>query len=255
MPQPIIDLANRRILVTGAAGYIGRTLVNALLEQSCRVIALDRVAVPDEMAQRCEQVLVVDLANAEALAEQLSGLVDAGQSIDGVVHAAAYVGTSSLPGWLGGLDEQSRATFDDALVVNLGSAFTLVKTLLPVLNNASLVFISSIYANHGPDMSLYEDTAMDNPAAYGASKAGLQQLSRYVASRYGQRGIRSNCIVLGGVFRQQDERFVERYHRRTALGRMATEQDVVGPVLFLLSDSAGYVTATELAVDGGYASL
>lgn len=255
MSQPIIDLAGRRILVTGAAGHIGRTLVAALVDQGCRVLALDRVALPQTLAQRCEQAVTVDLADNQALTAQLQSWVDADLSLDGVIHAAAYVGTSSLPGWLGGLDEQSRETFDDALAVNLGSAFTLVKTLLPLLDNASLVFISSIYAEHGPDMALYEATAMDNPAAYGASKAGLEQLSRYVASRYGNRGIRANSLVLGGVWRQQDERFVTRYNARTALGRMATEQDIVGPALFLLSDSAAYVTATSLTVDGGYASM
>jgi len=255
MPQPIIDLDQQRILVTGAAGHIGRTLVAALLDQGCRVIGLDRVALPEALAARCEQQLVVDLADNEALTARLQSLVDASLSIDGVVHAAAYVGTSSLPGWLGGLDEQSRATFDDALSVNLSSAFTLIKTLLPMLDNASLVFISSIYAEHGPDMAFYEGTAMDNPAAYGVSKAGLQQLARYVSSRYGSRGIRANSLVLGGVWRNQDERFVSRYQARTPLGRMAQEVDVVGPALFLLSTAAAYISGTEIAVDGGYSVL
>lgn len=255
MPQPIIDLAGRRILVTGAAGHIGRCLLQGLLEQGCRVIALDRVAVPAHLAKACERVIQVDLADNEALAAELQALVDQRMDLDGLVHAAAYVGTSELPGWLGDLEKQTRATFDAALGVNLGAAFTVVKTLLPLLSNASLVFISSIYADLGPDMSLYEDTSMDNPAAYGVSKAGLQQLSRYVATRYGHLGLRANTLILGGVWRQQDERFVSRYQQRTALRRMAEESDVVGPVLFLLSESAAYVTATDLKVDGGYSAI
>lgn len=255
MKQDHFDLTDRRILVTGAAGHIGLVLARSLIDAGARVIAVDREPLPPGLAAECERAIQVDLADADALQARLDELVALGSSIHGIVHAAAYVGTSSLAGWLGDLGQQSRSTFDQAMAVNLGSAFTLVKALQPVLTRASLVFISSIYAEHGPDMALYEGTAMDNPAAYGVSKAGLQQLSRYMAARYGKDGLRSNSIVLGGVYREQDARFVARYNERTSLKRMAVENDLIGPVIFLLSDASAYITGTELTVDGGYSVI
>ena len=101
-------------------------------------------------------------------------------------------------------------------------------------------------------MSLYDDTAMGNPAAYGASKGGLIQLTRYLATVLGPDNIRVNCISPGGIARGQDEKFVARYEARTPLKRMGTEEDMKGTILYLASDLSAYVTGQNLLVDGGW---
>jgi NAD(P)-dependent dehydrogenase (short-subunit alcohol dehydrogenase family) len=98
---------------------------------------------------------------------------------------------------------------------------------------------------------LYEGTAMGNPAAYAASKGGLLQLTRWLATTVAPQ-VRVNSISPGGVWRNQPESFVERYKARTPLARMATEDDFRGAIAFLASDLSGYVTGQDLAVDGGW---
>ena len=115
---------------------------------------------------------------------------------------------------------------------------------------ASIINIASIYASRGPSWKLYENTLMGNPAAYGVSKAGLVQLTRWMAATLAPF-IRVNSISPGGIFRGQNERFVQRYKDATLLGRMATEADIAGAVAYLSSDLSEYVTGIDLVVDGG----
>jgi NAD(P)-dependent dehydrogenase (short-subunit alcohol dehydrogenase family) len=77
-------------------------------------------------------------------------------------------------------------------------------------------------------------------------------LTRFFAAYYGPQGVRVNCVSPGGAHNLQHQKFVDRYQRATFLRRMATAQDLGGPVVFLLSDAARYVTGVNLPVDGGY---
>ena len=117
--------------------------------------------------------------------------------------------------------------------------------------HGSIIHISSLYGVVGPDMRLYEDTAMGNPAAYGASKGGLIQLNRWLSTVLAPE-IRVNAISPGGLWRGQPEAFVGRYVARTPLGRMGTEEDFKGAAAFLASDASAYITGQNLVVDGGF---
>jgi NAD(P)-dependent dehydrogenase (short-subunit alcohol dehydrogenase family) len=174
--------------------------------------------------------------------------------LDIVIHSAAYGGDTKFPGWTVPFDQQTTEAWDRALRVNLTSAFALAQAARQPLTDSehgSIIFISSIYGLVGPDLSLYEGTSMTNPAGYGASKGGLLQLMRYLATVLAPQ-IRVNAISPGGVWRRQPEPFHERYRARTPLGRMATEEDLKGAAAYLASDLSSYVTGHNLVVDGGW---
>jgi NAD(P)-dependent dehydrogenase (short-subunit alcohol dehydrogenase family) len=92
---------------------------------------------------------------------------------------------------------------------------------------------------------------MGNPAAYGVSKAGLIQLTRWLATSIAPE-VRVNAIAPGGIFRNQEEEFVKRYEMMTPLGRMASEDDFRGAIAYLTSDASRYVTGQVLQIDGGW---
>jgi NAD(P)-dependent dehydrogenase (short-subunit alcohol dehydrogenase family) len=92
---------------------------------------------------------------------------------------------------------------------------------------------------------------MQHPAAYGASKAGLLQLTRYFASVLAPQ-VRVNALTPGGVWRDQPNAFHERYKERTPMARMAVEEDFKGAAAYLASDLSAYVTGQNLVVDGGW---
>jgi NAD(P)-dependent dehydrogenase (short-subunit alcohol dehydrogenase family) len=177
-----------------------------------------------------------------------------GQGLNILINNAAFVGTSDLKGWAVPFEQQTVETWRRALEVNLTAIFDLCQGLTPLLKEAkgaNIINIASIYGIYGPDWSLYEDTSMSNPAAYGASKGGLIQLSRWLATTVAP-DIRVNAISPGGVLRNQPEVFVKRYEAKTPLGRMATEDDFRGTVAHLASDLSKYVTGQNFSVDGGW---
>jgi NAD(P)-dependent dehydrogenase (short-subunit alcohol dehydrogenase family) len=116
---------------------------------------------------------------------------------------------------------------------------------------ANVINIASIYGHYSPDWTLYEGTNMGNPAAYAASKGGLIQLTRWLASTLAPE-IRVNSVSPGGILRDQPESFIARYEKKVLLERMATEEDFIGALAYLASDSSAYMTGQNLLIDGGW---
>lgn len=260
----MIELTDRSIIITGGAGHIGRAIATAAAGVGAKVALIDRdvpntFEVADQLNQSigrdCVSGFGCDLLNEPETLDAVDRAVDALGGVHSLIHNAAFVGTSELTGWTVPLGQQSIETWRAALEVNLTVPFYLTQHLLGHLqsvDDASVLMIGSIYAVVGPDQSLYDGTPMGtNPAGYGAGKGGLVQLTRYLATTMAPQ-VRVNCLSPGGVFRNQPELFVERYQSRTPLARMAVEQDLVGPALFLISPLAAYITGQNLLVDGGW---
>ena len=117
-----------------------------------------------------------------------------------------------------------------------------------------LLNIGSHYGVLGPNFSVYEGTQMTMPAAYSLIKGGIVNFSKYLATYYAQYNIRVNAICPGGIFNNQDPKFIEKYVKLTPMGRMASPEDIAGPVLFLCSDAASYITGQAIMVDGGWSA-
>lgn len=260
--KSMMDMTGRQAIVTGATGNLGRVITGALAELGADLILVDRPGAPlDAVAEQLRAGYRIavdrrecDLESGEDRAALLVGLKQDYPQISVLVNNAAFVGTSELTGWGVPFAEQSVETWRRALEVNLTAAFELCQGLHGALaraRGASIINIGSIYGLHGPDWGLYEGTTMANPAAYGASKGGLLQLTRWLATTMAPH-VRVNAISPGGIFRNQPESFVARYEQRTPLGRMATENDFRGAVAYLASDLSGYVTGQNLEVDGGF---
>ncbi len=118
----------------------------------------------------------------------------------------------------------------------------------------SIINIGSLYAGVSPDRAFLRSHpgVFLKPPAYGASKAAVVNLTRYLATHWAPHGVRVNALSPGGVLGGQDEEFKRKFCNRVPMGRMATAEDLHGPLLFLASQASAYVTGTELLVDGGF---
>lgn len=251
-------LAGRTAVVTGGAGPLGSVLSAALADAGAHVVVVDLdeercAAVAGDLHGAGHLPVAANLLEPQGISRVVEMVEEVG-ACDVLVNNAAFTGTSGVPGYAVPFDEQTDEAFALALALNLTAPFSLTRRLAPLLRargHGSVVNVSSIYGLVGPNMGLYEGTRMGNPAAYAASKGGIAQLTRYLATVLAPE-IRVNAFAPGGIARGQDDAFVERYERLTPLGRMGTEDDFRGIVTWLASDASAYVTGQVIAVDGGW---
>lgn len=256
------DLSGRTALVSGGAGHVGLAVEEALIEQGAMVAVLDVDAVVCErrVEALCRQrpssafPIACDLVSERQTRRAVRMASKRLGGLDILVHCAAYVGTTQADGWACSFDRQTVAAWDAAMRVNLTSAFVMVqeaRKALAASGHGSVIFFASTYGLVGPDSRLYTQTDLTNPVGYGASKGGLLQLTRHLATMLAPR-VRVNAISPGGIWRRPPAAFYQRYTTRTPLGRMSTEEDLKGAVAFLASDLSSYVTGQNLVVDGGW---
>jgi NAD(P)-dependent dehydrogenase (short-subunit alcohol dehydrogenase family) len=259
--KTLMNLSGRRALITGAAGGLGRVMSQTLAELGADLVLLDRpntrlAELANELTDAWSVKTVIKHCDLEIQEQRKSLITEMSQEykLDILINNAAFVGTSDLAGWAVPFAEQSIETWRRAMEVNLTAVFHLCQGMVPLLRASGqgcIINIGSIYGEFGPDWSLYEGTSMSNPAAYAASKGGLLQLTRWLATTLAPE-IRVNAISPGGIARGQATEFVKRYEARTPLRRMATEDDFRGIVAFLASDMSLYMTGNNVSVNGGW---
>lgn len=136
----------------------------------------------------------------------------------------------------------------------------IVGSVMALRGSGVIINIASLYGLVSPDLRYYDhrpDGWVKDPM-YGATKAGVISLTRYYAAKYGPSGVRVNALAPGGVVAEgdgltaQDPAFVQKYTARIPMGRMCRPEDLAGPLVFLASDAASFVTGQVIALDGGY---
>jgi NAD(P)-dependent dehydrogenase (short-subunit alcohol dehydrogenase family) len=233
--DPARPLEGEVALVTGARGRLGPVWTAALEAAGAEVVGVD-----------VEDADVRDRASLQALRDRL----DTPPTI--LVNNA---GIDQPP------DAGAQAVLDHdeflrVLDVNLAGAFNATLVFgepMVAAGRGAIVNIGSLYASISPEPRFYDHMeGFLKPPAYGASKAGLVALTKYFARLWGPQGVRVNALSPGGVRGGQDPEFLRKYCARVPLGRMAGAEDLGGPLVFLASDAARYLTGHELRVDGGF---
>lgn len=250
-------MSGRAILITGATGKIGRVLVRHFLDAGDCVIAAGRAQDRlDELARgqagRPGQLatVLVDLCAPDAVPAMVAQLEKIGLQPDCLVNNARSldflrVGEDGIA---------TRTAFVGELTLDVIVPYELVMALadMPDSRLRSVVNIGSQYGGVAPNLHLYDDPLRQSPVQYGVAKAALEHLTRELAVRLADRGVRVNCVAFGGVEGRVDEAFRQRYAALCPLGRMLGEHELPGPVDLLLSDGASAITGHIMRVDGGW---
>jgi NAD(P)-dependent dehydrogenase (short-subunit alcohol dehydrogenase family) len=228
-------VAGRLAVVTGALGNLGPVWTSALAGAGATVVGLD--------VRAGDGVVRADVTDRGGLERVLAD----------VGTPAVLVNNAGIDAPPGGDEGEFARTFE-VNVTGLYNATEVFGGAMCEAGGGSIVNIGSLYASMAPIPALYDhiDPPFAKPAAYGASKAAVVNLTRYFARLWGPHGVRVNALSPGGVRGGQDAEFVRKYSERVALGRMAEPGDLVGALLFLASDASAYVTGQELRVDGGF---
>jgi len=261
------SLGNQVAVVTGAGGKLGAVWAEALLEAGARVAALDLgTAAPtvrfEELMRRAGgavQVFDCDITNRDSIEAAAQAVTGRMGEPTVLVNNAGLDQPPDSPGERHHLHELPIDQFRRMVEVNLLGTFQVTQVFgerMAARGGGSIINIGSLYASVSPDPHFYEHLAGHVPfiksPAYGASKAGVVNLSKFFATHWAGRGVRVNTLSPGGVLAGQDEQFKAKYGARVPLRRMADAEDLKGPLVFLASAASSYVTGHELRVDGGF---
>jgi NAD(P)-dependent dehydrogenase (short-subunit alcohol dehydrogenase family) len=243
-------LKDKIIIVTGGSGLIGKALLSDITLQGGKAINAD-VGVETNLQSGN---LYMDITDDNSIQEGIDLIVREFGRVDGLVNNA-YPRTKD---WGNRFEDINPSSWRTNIDMQLNSYFVCCQKVLKVMadqKSGSIVNIASIYGVVGNDFTLYVEYGGTSPAAYSAIKGGLINLTRYLASYYGRKGIRLNCVSPGGIFDNQHPSFVARYVEKVPLGRMGNPEDIAPAVTFLLSDDAKYITGHNLLVDGGWTAI
>ena len=258
MNTPLI-LQAKTFLVVGAAGRIGRVIVDSILAAGGRVVALDtNDAGLRELTQAYSvnslDCTVVDIADRASINRALTYTHDRFGKVDGAVNTAY----PRNPQYGRHFFDVEYADFCENTSIHLGGYFLFMQTCaryaLEQKQPFSLVNLSSIYGSMTPRFNIYNGTTMTMPVEYAAIKAGIEHMTRYINAFMKGRGaaFRANCVSPGGIKDGQEERFLESYRAHCMSKGMLDSTDVIGTILFLLSDQSRFVAGQTLIVDDGF---
>lgn len=238
-PGNSFDFSGRQVLVIGASrGGIGSAIAAAFSAAGAAVTITGVEAEPVEADRGRYAYVQLDVTENSAITD-LAGKTD---RLDILVNCAAITSRG---------EEMDPSFFARVVDVNLQGTFRVAAAFLEHLKKSkgSVINIASMYASFGSPM---------NPA-YGASKAAVKQLTKSLAMAWAGHGIRINSVAPGFIITKQSAKsrtnpaHVEAVKARTPMGRWGEPHDIAGPVLFLASPAAAFMTGTCLNVDGGYA--
>jgi NAD(P)-dependent dehydrogenase (short-subunit alcohol dehydrogenase family) len=254
----MIDMNDKTIVIAGAAGLLGKELVSKLIIAGASVLALDRDEnslgslqknCPDKSRLRC---VVSDISDTNSI-NQVFALAEREY---GVVNGAVNTAYPRNSRYGAKFFDVTYADFCENTALHLGCYFLFMQQCAQYAANRktpfSLVNIASIYGVIAPRFEIYEETAMTMPAEYAAIKAALIHLSKYVATYINNSQFRVNVVSPGGIWDKQPQKFLDAYKKQTLGKGMLDVSDVVGPILYLLSDSAQYINGQNLIVDDGF---
>jgi NAD(P)-dependent dehydrogenase (short-subunit alcohol dehydrogenase family) len=270
--KDLFSLDGRTVVLTGAGGFLGRTMAAGMLDAGARVVALGRSASLLELGETWSErygegkvaTVLVDMFDNDAFETALARIA-AEENVDVLVNNAHELGPRTgfnTPD--GSLEAADFDQWNRNLTAGVWWAAATTKALGPGMcqrRRGSIVNVATMYANVAPSPALYEGTSFGNPPGYSAAKAGLVAFTRYTASYWGSHGVRANAILPGPFSNvggdsdnavPDDDPFLKRLEARTCLGRTGRAHELLGALLFLSSEASSFVTGHSLVVDGGW---
>ncbi len=265
------SLWGKTVIVSGGNGLIGKEVCDAFASYGANLVIADicQQSVLDAFSNDIRekyhvQVLPIniDISDCNSIDRAVQKIKKNKMGFDVYVHLAAIDAKFD-----GGKSEIEPSSFENFPVdswlksvdVNINGTFYIVQQIVREMlerGGGNIITVASTYSLVAPNQSLYREEGSEyqlyKPIDYVATKSMLPNFTRYLATLYGEKGIRANCIVPHGVYNNHDQEFVNNFSTMTPLGRMCAVKELRGPFVFLASDASSYMTGSTLSVDGGW---
>ena len=246
----MFEFKNKVGIITGGNGRLGKTFAESLSSMGNKIHIFD---ISDNYSFVSENIIYhkVDITNEKDVFKAVDNIVNEYEKIDFLINNAALQITNSF-------ENMSIDDFKKSIDVNLNASYVCIKAVSRYMMEAksgNIINIGSIYGVVSADPSIYGNSGLNSPDAYAASKGGLIHLTKYLAVNLAKYNIRVNAISPGGVFDNQPDEFMKKYLPKVPMNRMLDRKELIGPLMFLLSDASSYITGQNIIVDGGFTLL
>jgi len=257
----LFSLQGRTALVIGGAGLLGGQISYALAELGAEVIVASRNeahckefvdTLRQEQPGAVAYSLQVDITDSASIRELLGKV---GAITGGVLDILVNSGWSGRKNTFESISDDD---WSDDIEVCLNGVFRTIKASVPLLKarRGNILTLASMYGHVAPDYRMYDSELFANPPSYGAAKAGVIQLTKYLASFLSPHGIRANCISPGPfpfeVTQKENPDFIARLSGKNPLNRIGYPHELKGVAALLCSDAGSYMTGQNICVDGGW---
>lgn len=257
----MFDFQDKVVLAVGGAGFLCSPVCQALYERGASLVVTDlHESRASEFAAELGDSgralgIACDVGAEESIKSAVASTMERFGRLDVLINAA-FAGSHGR-----GLEAMTGADFDKVGHIQLTGGFLLAREAARVMEDGSnMVIFSSMYGRISPDPAMYHEPMAPNPIDYGVVKAGIEQMVRYLAVHYAPRNIRVNAVVPGAFphshiakFHEPEfQEFAARLADKSPLKRIGRQHELAGPVVFLASDDASFVTGHSLVVDGGW---
>lgn len=253
------DLTGKVIVITGACGLIGRAFSEAVCQFGGIVVAADiEAATPENFAKELSEKhgvemlgVGIDVGSKADVTRLKDAVLEKYGKIDGLVNGHQ----NKTQSFFEPFEVYGEDNWDAVVETNLKGTFLTCQVLgtwMSENGGGNIVNIPSTYSVVAPNQNLYKGTSLGCPAAYSASKGGVDALSRYLASYWAAKKVRVNMITPHGVWNNHEAQFEENFARFSPMERLSYNHEVAGALIFLLSDASTYTTGDNVLVEGGW---
>ena len=254
-------IKDKVVVVTGGGGLLGKAFCRAIVASGGIVIVAD---VNTERGEQRAEEINLEYPGARASfcymdinkLESVVGLIDATEQKFGRVDALVNNAYPRNENYGRKLEDVTLEDFCENVSLHLGGYFLASQQFIDFFRrqgHGNIVNMASVYGFLAPRFEIYEGTTMTMPVEYAVVKAGVLQLTKYLAAYLKGENIRVNAISPGGVADAQPQSFLKAYGEFCSSKGMLDNSDVCGTLLFLLSDTSAFVNGQNLVVDDGFA--
>ena len=260
MNKNYFNISGKVVILTGGMGVLGKVYAKAMASCGSQVILLD--IIPEQQATNYIKSIgkygknihyyKADISQKNELLSVRSNIVKKFGKIDALINNAAITARAENLKKTDQFEDFELSRWNRDMEVNVTGTMLCCQVFGSKMPEGSAVInISSTYGIVGPDQRIYPK-GIFKPVSYSVSKGAVVALTKYLATTWGPKQIRVNCIVPGGVQEKQSKEFVKNYSLRTPLGRMARPEEYIGLIIYLISDSSTYCTGGIFVQDGGW---
>lgn len=248
-------MKNKNIIIVGGCGQLGSNFVKFLSDLGHSIIIADNnVLVGNNLVATTKKNVKFIKCNVNK-DKDIDNLIKSSKKLFKSIDAVIYLSYPRSKGWGTPFESIKRKYLIEDLNNNIGSSIIFSQKIIKFFlkqKYGNLIHFSSIQGIAPPKFDHYDGTKMTSPIEYAAIKSGIILVTKYLAKLYKKKNIRVNCISPGGIFNNQDSKFLKKYKKTCGTKGMLDPEDLNSAIVYLLSDGSKYINGQNIIIDDGW---